>query len=190
MEGMPRKARDEYEAGVHHVYARGNERRTIYLDDNDRRSYLATLARVSRKLRWRCLAYCLMTNHVHLLVETREPNLGVGMQRLHGPYAQRFNRRHRRTGHLFEHRFGSVRATNDAQVWMVAAYIARNPVDARLCRSPADWPWSSHHAVLGQHTPDWLDGDRLLSYFSGLGGDPRTRYAELVNALAQRPIQT
>ena len=187
---MPRTPRNEYEPGVHHVYARGNGRRSIYLDDNDRRSYLSTLARVSWKLRWRCLSYCLMTNHVHLLIETREPNLGLGIQRLHGPYAQRFNRRHGRTGHLFEHRYGAVRAESDAQVWMVAAYIARNPVDARLCRSPTDWPWSSHPAVLDGCAPPWLDCERLLSYFAEAGGDPRARYAELVEALAQRPIQT
>jgi REP element-mobilizing transposase RayT len=186
---MSRQPRNEYEAGVHHVYARGNGRQAIYVDDHDRQTYLAMLARVSRKLRWRCLSYCLMTNHIHLLVETRAPNLGAGIHRLHGPYAQRFNRRHGRTGHLFEHRFGAVRASTDAQVWMTAAYIARNPVDARLCRSAADWPWSSHRAVVAGCPPDWLDATRLFSYFDPAGGDPRVRYAELVEGLAQRAIQ-
>jgi putative transposase len=183
---MPRQPRAEYEPGIHHVYARGTDKRPIYIDDHDRLSYLALLGRVTLKMRWRCLAYCLMGNHVHLLLETREANLGTGMHRLHGPYAQRFNFRHERSGHLFGDRFGAVRMQSEPQVWMAAAYIARNPVDAQLCRSPGDWKWSSHALVVAGDAPRWLDADRLLSYFAVLGGDPRTRYRELVEALAGR----
>jgi REP element-mobilizing transposase RayT len=167
------------------VYARGTERRPIYRDDRDRLTYLEFLARVSAKMRWRCLAYCLMGNHVHLLVETREPNLGRGMHRLHGRYAQHFNFRYRRSGHLFGDRFGAVRMRSDPQVWVTAAYIARNPVEACLCRSPADWHWSSHSLIADDRAPDWLDIDRLLAYFDAAGGDARARYVELVDALAK-----
>ena len=123
-----------------------------------------------------------MTNHVHLLVETTEPNLAAGMRKLHGPYALGFNKRHGRTGHLFENRFGSARVDDDAYMWMVVAYIARNPVEAGLCSDPAQWPWSSHAAVLHERVPPppWLDVPRLLHYMSALGGDPRTRYAQCV----------
>jgi putative transposase len=184
---VPRQPRAEYESGVHHVYARGNRRQAIYVDDADRQRYLALLERVTVWMRWRCLAYCLMGNHVHLLVETREPNLGRGIQRLHGTYALNFNRRHGHSGHLFQDRFGAVRIQSDPQLWVAAAYIARNPVDAGLCREVADWPWSSYAAVIDRPPPDWLDIARLLSYFTGHGGDAWERYTEFVEALAIQP---
>jgi putative transposase len=175
---MPRPHRDEVEGGVHHVFARGNDRREIYLDDLDREVYLAMLGRVTRRQRWHCLAYCLMPNHVHLLVETPEANLGAGMQRLHGKYAQIFNERHGRCGHVFQGRYGSVLMETDEQLWHVAGYIALNPVRAGLCARPEEWPWSSHAATLDGGGPHaWLDDRRLLSHFAGLGGDARRRYA-------------
>lgn len=188
MPRMPRPPRAECEPGIYHVYARGCERRTIYADDRDRFKYLGLLARVTLRMRWRCLAYCLMGNHVHLLLETREPNLGQGMHRLHGSYAQHFNRRHDRSGHLFGDRFGAVQMHSDPQLWVTAAYIARNPVDAGLCRTPADWTWGSHGLITRDRAPRWMDVDRLLAYFAPAGGNQRARYLELVHALAQPPV--
>src|SRR4051794_15735551 len=89
---MPRRPRAEYESGVYHVYARGNRKQPIYIDDEDHSRYLARLGQITMEMQWRCLSYCQMGNHVHLLIETRVPNLGAGMHRLHGPYAQYFNR--------------------------------------------------------------------------------------------------
>jgi putative transposase len=177
---MARRPREECEGAVHHVFARGIARREIYVDNIDRTIYLATLGRVTERQRWRCLAYCLMPNHVHLLVETPLANLGAGMQRLHGDYARMFNERHGRSGHVFQGRYGSVRITTDEQLWTVAAYVALNPVAAGLCETPEGWAWSSHASTLdGRPRHGWLDVSRLLSYFEGLGGDPREHYAEL-----------
>src|SRR4051794_19876792 len=145
---MPRLARAEYEAGIHHVYARGNRRQPIYADDSDRLRYLSMLGRTTANMNWSCLSYCLMGNHMHLLVETRTPNLGAGMHRLHGAYAQYFNRRYGYSGHLFGDRFDAVPVVSDPQLWTVAAYIARNPVDAGLCPRSADWPWGSHAGIV------------------------------------------
>ena len=177
---MPRKPREEVAGGVHHVYARGNDRRRIFHDDGDRHAYLELLGLVIARQRWQCLAYCLMDNHLHLLVETPEPNLGAGMQRLHGAYGRSFNCRHRRGGHLFQGRYGSVRLKSDAHLWTAAAYIAANPVDARTCTRPEEWPWSSHVLLLEGRAPAWLDSCRLLSYFGAAGGDPRLRYLAAV----------
>jgi putative transposase len=177
---MPRKPRLELAGGVHHVYARGNRRQAIYLADADRILYLELLAQVVRRQRWRCLAYCLMRNHVHLLVETPEANLGAGMGRMHGLYAQTFNKRHRHSGHLFQGRFGSVLIKTDEQLLTVARYIARNPVEAGLCEAAEWWPWGSHRAVMRGDPPAWLDATRLLGYFGAAGGDPRRRYIEFV----------
>ena len=175
---MPRKPRGEVEPGLFHVYARGNDKRLIYRDEDDRRTYLRILRGTVGHCRWRLLAYCLMDNHVHLLVETREPNLGAGMKRLHSSYAQRFNARHGSCGHLFQERYGSVRIETDEQLWTVAVYIAMNPVQAGLCSRPGDWPWSSHSMVLSNTAPDWIDAQHLLHYFAAAGGDGRRRYAE------------
>jgi putative transposase len=176
---VPRKPREEVEGGVFHVFARGNDKRLIYRDDVDRRVYLTMLRGTVRQRRWRLLSYCLMENHVHLLVETPEANLGDGMQRLHSLYASEFNKRHRRSGHVFQGRYGAVRIKTDEQLWTVAAYIATNPVRAGLCDTPADWRWSSHSAALEAEGPDWIDVPRLLTYFGSAGGDPRQRYAAM-----------
>jgi putative transposase len=179
---VPRALRQEVEGGVHHVFARGNDRRDLYRDDADRETYLALLGRVVIRQRWRCLAYCLMPNHVHLLIETPEANLGAGMQRLHGLYAHLFNERHGRCGHVFQGRYGSVLLVTDEHLWAVAAYLALNPVRAGLCARPEQWPWGSHAVVHGRRAPRrWLDHARLLRHFEGLGGDPMERYSALVS---------
>ena len=175
---MARKPRQNV-PGIHHVYARGNAQQAIFRGAADREDYLSILGRVIRRMRWHCLSYCLMTNHVHLLVETDEPTLPTGMQRLHGLYGQNFNERHGRTGHVFQGRYGNVPVTSDEQLWATIAYIVRNPVEAGLCDSADGWRWSSHAAVIGQAAPPWLDAARLLRCFEGAGGDPGLRYAEL-----------
>ena len=179
---MPRPLRPELAGGIHHVFSRGAAKQTIFIDDLDRRRYLSLLARVVSRMSWRCLAYCLMGNHMHLLVETPEPNLGRGMQRLHGAYAQAFNRRHEAAGHVFGARFGSTSILTDPQLWVTVAYVVRNPVAAGFCRAPELWPWSSHTAVCDAIYPSWLDVPRLLSYFGQDGGDPLQRYHDFVAA--------
>jgi REP-associated tyrosine transposase len=177
---MARRPREETEGGIFHVFARGNRRQRIYLDDSDRKRYLRLLRSVVTDYGWRCLAYCLMENHVHLLVETPGQNLADGMQRLHGLYAASFNARHRLVGHLFQGRYGAVRVKSDPQLWSVVRYLALNPVEAGLCGLPDDWPWSSHAATAGADAPEWLDIGRLLSHFAAAGGEPRRRYEQFV----------
>jgi putative transposase len=181
---MPRKPREDVAGAVQHVFARGNNKRRIFLDERDRRRYLAILERVVRAKRWLCLAYCLLDNHVHLLLETPHPNLGTGMQLLHGLYGTTHNRRHGLSGHVFQGRFGSRRVTTDAQLWMVVRYIAANPVEAGLCQTAEGWPWSSHARLASGTPPTWLDVDRLLEHFEAMGGEPERRYAEWLAAEA------
>lgn len=172
---MPRLPREEIAGGIHHVYARGNRQQAVYLDDEDRLTYLRMLGRTVLEWRWRCLAFCLMSNHLHLLIETPEPNLGDGMQQLHGTYARAFNDRHDRTGHLFQGRYGSKTIRTDHQLCAVVRYLALNPVAAGLCSAPERWAWSS----CGRR-PAWLDHARLLQYVGAGGGNPARRYAELI----------
>jgi putative transposase len=179
---VPRKPREQFPGAVNHVFARGNRQQNIYLDDTDRERYLDLLEQVVIRYAWCCLAYCLMPNHVHILVETPEPNLAEGMQRLHSLYAQMFNKKHGHVGHVFQGRYGAVLMRTDAQLWTVARYIARNPVEAGLCERPGDWAWSSHAATVRGSSPAWLDAARLLGYFAATGGRPREQYAAFVRA--------
>ena len=178
---MARKHREDFEGALHHVFARGNNKQPIFLTDSDRLVYLRMLRRVIERMTWRCLAYCLMENHVHLLLETPLGNLSAGMQRLHGRYAQGFNQRHGRVGHLFQGRYGAVRICTDEQLWAVAAYISRNPIAAGLCERAEAWRWASYGALTGQRPrPAWLDAPRLVWLLGGFTPDPLSRLAELV----------
>ena len=140
---MARRLRELIAGGVYHVVARGNGGARIFLDDLDHAEYLKLLLEAAGRCGWNVPAYCLMPNHVHLLVETPEPNLPTGMQWLHGRYGRYFNDRHDRCGHLFQGRYKAVRQKSDEQLWHVMRYIALNPVKAGLCNRPRDYRWSS-----------------------------------------------
>lgn len=168
--------------GVYHVVSRGNARAAIFLDDADRARFLDVLAAVRGSYSWRILAYCLMQNHYHLLAQTLEPNLAAGMRQLNGVYAQAFNRRHDRVGHLLQGRYGARLIQTDDHLLTAVRYIVRNPVRAGLCASPAGWRFSSHRATLGDEPSPALDVDELLSYFGPALERARERYRELVEA--------
>lgn len=175
-EEVARPPRLEIADGIFHVTARGNERGAIYRDSSDRRRFLELLAEVVERYRWRMLAYCLMGNHYHLLAQTPEPNLSRGMRQLNGVYAQRFNRRHKRVGHLLQGRYGARLVQADEHLIAAARYIVRNPVRAGLCEHPSAWRWSSHRATLGAEPPWFLDTAGLLSYYASTCEVARRNY--------------
>lgn len=179
---MPRSPRIDIAGAIHHVHARGNNRQAIFGDEGDRHAYLALLEGIVLRYGWNCLTYCLMTNHVHLLIETPEPNLADGMRDLHGKYARYFNERHGAVGHLFQRRYGSELITDERYLATVVAYIALNPVAAGLCKRPEAWPWSSHRATLVKRRIRWLATERLLALLGA--GKPAhvEHYLELVEA--------
>ena len=152
----------EQAGATYHVVARGVDRRRIFVDDVDYDEYTRLLGAVTDRQRWHLLCYCLMPNHVHLMVETPETNLGNGMQWLHGRYARAFNVRHERTGHLFEAPYHSPMVTTEAAFVRTVGYIAANPVKAALCQTPSEWRWSSQAAVSADSPPEWLGHNRLL----------------------------
>lgn len=176
--GVPRPLREDFAGAVQHVFARGNRQQPLFLDDEDYRLYLALLAGVAAAKRWRVLAYCLMPNHVHLLIETPDGNMARGMQHLHGLYARIFNDKYACVGHHFQGRYGSKVIRDDAYLLTVARYIALNPADAGL---PHDWPWNSFVAATTGEAPRWLDVDRLLEYFDPWTNEPMRYYMELVS---------
>jgi putative transposase len=149
---------------------RGGDGESLFRTDEDRIGYLVMLAATVAAYSWRCLSYCLMGNHVHLLVETPQPNFGAGMQWLHGRYAQCFNRQHDRKGPLYDGRYHDEPVETEDHLAMVVGYIALNPVDAGLCRHPAAWRWGSHHGVTRGIRRDWLAHDHLVERLAAISG--------------------
>ena len=138
---MPRVPRSVLPDGVFHVTARGVADEAIYRDDDDRLQFVDLLQTTRVRHAWACHAYCLMTTHYHLLVATSRLKLSLGLRRLNGVYAQRFNRRHGRRGHLFGDRFWASVVEDDHDV-RATRYILLNPVRAGLCELPEEWRWS------------------------------------------------
>ena len=180
---MARPLRIELAGGLYHVTSRGDRREAIYLDDGDRRAWLDLLGEVCERFNWRCHAYCQMTNHYHLVVETPEGNLAKGMRHLNGVYTQHVNRTHRRVGHVFQGRYKGILVEKDDYLLELARYVVLNPVRAEMVNDAADWPWSSHRAMLGAvETPDWLTCDWLLRQFGVTRTKAVARYVDFVRA--------
>ena len=176
---MPRRPRIELEGGIHHVTARGNRGQAIFRDERDRADFVGELRRVCDRYTWICLSYCLMTNHIHLVLETPHRTLGMGMRSLAGRHAQRLNSRHGTYGHVFQGRFGSVLVRTDEQFAQLLRYVALNPVAAGLCAEPGSWPWSGHSALLRWGPSSTVDADRVEERLACWGGASGGRYARL-----------
>jgi putative transposase len=166
-----------------HVTARGVRKTELFVDDRDRELYLDLLASTIARFRWQCLGYCLMGNHVHLLIQLRLPNLSRGMQRIHGMYAYRFNTRHGHVGHVFDRRFFSSHIASESHLLATFRYIALNPVTARVCSDPADFRWSSFAATARLAPwPRFLARHRIRQVFGGSAANAGVEYAALVRS--------
>ncbi len=166
---MPRQLRIEYPGAIYHVMNRGDRREDIFLDVEDRTRFLATLGEACKKTGWQVQAYCLMRNHFHLVIETPQPNLVVGMKWLLGLYTKRFNIRHKICGHLFAGRYKAliVDGSGDGYLATVCDYVHLNPVRAKLIKAnqPLEsFRWSSYGEYLKTPTerPPWLRVERLF----------------------------
>lgn len=187
---MPRKPRNHQTGGIFHVTSRGVRKLPIFVDDLDRNRFLGLLERAAGRSLWACPAYCLMTNHYHVLLDLPEPSLSSGMHWLNTIYAQWFNRRHEVEGHLFEDRFFSEEIESEAHLFEVLRYIPLNPVRAGICRHPGEWPWSSYRATVGRADLGFLSRDWLLERF---GRDPQSaqnHYREFVEDGLERALRS
>ena len=164
---MARPLRIEFAGALYHVTSRGDKKAAIYLEDDDRAQFLDTLKEVCARFNWVLHAYCLMDNHYHLLVETPESNLSLGMRQLNGVYTQWFNRTHGQVGHVFQGRYKSIIVQKESYLLELARYIVLNPVRARMVRTARDWPWSSYRATIGEAgSQGGLNTDWLLAGFA------------------------
>jgi putative transposase len=183
---LPRSPRLVFPGIAHHVVQRGNRKQALFFDDSDRRAYLNLLAGACAKHKIACLAWCLMTNHIHLvLVPAIEDGLRAPLASVHTAFSQRINRARDLSGHLFQGRFASY-AMDEAHLMAAARYVENNPVAAGLVGRAEAWPWSSARAhverrsdgltdidALGDHVADW----RAMLARGLEAGDERERIA-------------
>jgi len=164
---MTRPLRLEFPNALYHITSRGDRRENIYDDDVDREVFLEILGHVVADYNWLCHGYCLMDNHYHLIIETLDGNLSKGMRQLNGMFTQATNRRHSRTGHLFQGRYKAILVDKDQYLLELARYVVLNPVRAKgMIRSIEDWPWSNYLAFIGDaDEQEWLTADWVLSQF-------------------------
>jgi putative transposase len=173
---MARSLRIEMENGLYHVTSRGWERRVIVRDDRDRQEWDKLFDRVVVRCGWRVFAWALMDNHYHLFLQTPEPNLSAGMHDLNSGYATWFNRRHRRSGSLFQGRFKAILVENESYGWTLSRYIHLNPVRAKIVQHPEDHRWSSYQYFLrSRNAPEWLHWQTVLAE---IGKETRRARAE------------
>jgi len=170
---MPRKPRIEYAGAIYHIMSRGNRGEEIFKDDSDRETFLETLGQACNRTGWIIHAYTLIPNHFHILLETPEPNLVLGMRWFQSTYAQRYNRRHRESGHLFQGRYKSLLIDPESGYYfeVVSSYIHLNPARARLFDlnkgKLADYVWSSYRCyVRPSKRPEWLSVNTVFRFFN------------------------
>ena len=178
---MARPLRIEYSGAVYHVTSRGNARERIFVNDADRQVFLKIMGTVIKKYNWLCHAYCLMDNHYHVLLETSNPNLSLGMRQLNGMYTQRFNRQHDRVGHVFQGRYKAILVEKNEHLLELCRYIVLNPVRAGIESEPKKCVWSSYHATAySVKVPDFLTVDWILKQFAMTKNKARKEYRKFV----------
>jgi REP element-mobilizing transposase RayT len=177
---MARKPRVEFAGAFYHVIVRGNQRQKIFRDDNDRLAYLERIEHYRQRYGFSVYAYVLMSNHVHLLVETQKVSLSKIMQGLQFSYTQQYNRRHRTVGHLFQGRYKAIVCDRDAYLLELVRYIHLNPARLRNGRDPWKYRWSSHRAYLGANTKVRIASDLVLGEMAKKVGQARRAYVKFM----------
>ena len=177
---MARPLRIEYPGAVYHVVCRGNNRQAVFRDDRDRKRYLEKLLLYCEQKKVDLLCYCLLTNHVHLVLETPQGNLSKMMQAFQTSYTVYFNKRHGRTGHVFEQRYKAFVVDQDNYLLAVSRYVHLNPVAAKLAQRPAQYRWSSYASYLKGKGIVGLKHQKILKYFAGGKRKQVAQYREFV----------
>lgn len=182
--------RDALPEAYYHITSRGNRKQDIFLSSLDHEYFLHLLKTAAADYTWRCHSYCLLTNHYHLLIETTNGGLSEGMHLINSGYSGEFNKRHHRTGHVFQGRYWSRLIKDDSDLLTVVRYTALNPLKAGLTTDPAAWKWSSYNALAGRvSSPPFLEESLVRSYFTspdedGSGGYRAFIAERIPNALA------
>jgi REP element-mobilizing transposase RayT len=182
---MPRRARIDAPGAVHHIIARGIERRKIFYDDQDRETFIQRLAELVAETRTQCFAWALIPNHFHLLLKTGNVPIATIMRRLLTGYAVGFNRRHSRNGHVFQNRYKSILCDQDAYLKELVRYIHLNPLRAKLVQDIKGldrYRYAGHSCLMGKCLNHWQEVDEVLALFSSQVPLARRRYREFFKA--------
>jgi REP element-mobilizing transposase RayT len=165
---MPRKARLDVPGALHHIIVRGINKAPIFNDDQDKTRFLERLSENITNGTCMIYAWVLMTNHVHLLFKSGKDGISAVMRKQLTWYAQYYNRRHKRTGHLFENRYKSILCDEETYLLALIRYIHLNPIRAKIIQTMEEldrYPWTGHRAIIGKADNPWMDIDRVLSEF-------------------------
>ncbi|WP_110942820.1 transposase [Geosporobacter subterraneus] len=163
---MARMARIRSKTGIYHIMLRGIDKRKIFIDDEDRTKFIEKLIKAKETAGFRLYGYCLMDNHVHLLIGESE-EIGISIKRITVGYVQWHNTKHERTGHLFQNRYMSEVVETEGYLMNVLRYIHQNPVKAKMMELAKDYPWSSYHQYLSTYKGQgsFIDTQLIQSYF-------------------------
>lgn len=182
---MPRQSRIDTTGALHHIITRGIERREIFQDDQDRYDLLKSLGLILKQTETACFAWSLMSNHFHLLLRTGAVPIATVMRRLLSGHAIRYNRRHRRRGHLFQNRYKSILCQEDRYLLELVRYIHLNPLRAKLVEDIDQldqYPFSGHGVIIGKHEQPWQNSEKILLYFGKRVAFARRRYRQFIAA--------
>jgi putative transposase len=177
---VPRPLRLQAPGAYYHITSRGVDGRSLFVDSLDREVFLSVLATVVKDYALECHSYCLLSTHFHLILGTPHANLSAAMQRLNSGFAQSYNRRYARTGHLFERRYHSVHLQTEGHLLEAVRYVALNPVRAGICARADQWRWSSYPQLIGMaRVEPWLIVSEVRAW---LGASNPSRVREFVEA--------
>jgi REP element-mobilizing transposase RayT len=163
---MPRQRRKLSKTGTYHIMLRGNERKSIFPEEEDYRKFLQTLANKKRDDSFLLYAYCLMSNHLHLLIREKKQNISKIMKRINIAYAYYFNKKYNRVGHVFQDRFKSEPIEEEGYLLSVIRYIHNNPLDAKMVNDSILYPWSSYNYYINESKKNIIDKEEILTIFS------------------------
>lgn len=184
---MPRYPRKTSEKDTYHVMLRGNEKKRLFIDDEDRNRFIYILGKMKENNSYYLYAYCLMDNHVHLLVKEGEDSISRTMKRVGVTYAYYFNRKYVRVGHLFQDRFRSEAIEDDLYLLSASRYIHNNPVKANIVKTPGEYRWSSYNDYLVRNNTkmNLLDKEILLGLFSDEEESALRQFIEFTNMASE-----
>lgn len=177
---MPRKRRIHYRYAIYHVMLRGNYRQNIFHDDEDRKIFCKILERCTKKYLCSIHLFCLMTNHIHLVIEVSDIPLSKIMQNISSLYSMLHNRRYNKIGHLFQGRYKSNLIQNEAYLLELCHYIHANPIQARMCQSLDDYLWSSHLVYSKKQSLSWLTTQYIEQLLSELVNAKSNHYISFI----------
>jgi putative transposase len=180
---MPRQPRLDVPGALHHIMIRGNNKANIFSDDQDRSKFLQRLGENITEAKCSVYAWVLMSNHVHILFKSGKKGISAVMRKLLTWYAVYYNRRHRRSGHLFENRYKSILCEEDRYLLALIRYIHLNPLRAGLVKTLEEldcYPWSGHSPVMGKNECSWMDVNYVLLQFNDTKRKAKNAYRKFV----------